>query len=163
MKKLFFCLTALMLLLTGCASVPMADRTQSDALKQFKAPAENQVGIYVYRDSVFGAALKKNLYLDGQFIGQSAPRTFLYVLAEPGTHRLETESEFGNNGLNFIAQGGKNYFFRQYIKMGVFIGGANLKEVSEERARRDMQNTHLAQPSAPYRHTPAAKPSAVLP
>jgi hypothetical protein len=58
--------------------------------------------------------------------------TYFYRVIKPGVHSLSTESEFSDNTLNLEVTGGKNYFVRQYIKMGVFLGGANLELVSEE-------------------------------
>jgi hypothetical protein len=35
-------------------------------------------GVYIYRDSVMGKALKRDLCLDGQCVGASAPDLFFY-------------------------------------------------------------------------------------
>ena len=47
------------ILLSGCASVPMASKDDDLALKQFTLPPEDKAGLYVYRNTVFGQALKK--------------------------------------------------------------------------------------------------------
>ncbi|WP_249962098.1 DUF2846 domain-containing protein [Histophilus somni] len=121
--------------LTGCARTVM-DTPENDALaKQFLLPSKDESGIYIYRDSIFGAALKKNLYIDGKLIGESAPKTYFYKRVIPGNHRLSTESEFSDNHLDITTDGGKNYFIRQYIKPGVFVGGANLKQVDEDKGK----------------------------
>ncbi|MNT94873.1 hypothetical protein D3C72_2366430 [compost metagenome] len=33
-------------------------------------------------------------------------------------------------------EAGKNYFVRQFIKLGVFVGGAGVEQVSEEEGKR---------------------------
>lgn len=145
MKKflsIFVLLSAL--ILTGCARTEMASSTQDIQAKQFSVPAKNLSGIYIYRDSVFGAALKKNLYIDGKFIGESAPKVYFYKQIEPGQHKISTESEFSNNDLHITTQGGKNYFIRQYIRMGVFVGGANLEQVEEEKAKAAIRKLKMA-------------------
>ena len=58
-------------LLSGCASVPMESKTQDAARKEFTKPAADKAGLYVYRNSSFGAALKKNVYLDDVLIGET--------------------------------------------------------------------------------------------
>jgi len=132
--------TALLLIATlalaGCASVPMAPPEQDAASKTFAAPPADQAGLYVYRSTFVGQALKKTLYLDGVMIGETANKVFLHRLISPGEHKLSTESEFSDNDLTFTAEAGKNHFFEQYIKMGVFVGGANLKAVSEEEGKK---------------------------
>lgn len=134
------------LFLSGCATVPMAEQAKSDELKKFNAPPADKSAIYVYRkNTILGAGLKKNIYIDDEFIGESAKGTFFYKQVAPGDHKISTESEFSENHLPLKTQGGKNYFIRQYIKLGVFVGGANLEEVSEEQAKKDMVDVYLAQ------------------
>lgn len=136
MKKFFsILLISLSLLLTGCATTVM-DSAENDAkAKQFETPNIGMSGIYIYRDSYFGAALKKNLYIDDDFIGESAPKVYFYKQVKAGPHKISTESEFSNNDLSIHTESGKNYFIRQYIRMGVFVGGANLEQVSEEKGK----------------------------
>lgn len=126
----------IMLLLTlgvsGCASVPMGTSEEDLALKQFPAPPENMAGLYVYRDSFMGQALKKTVSLDGNVMGETANGIYFYKVISPGEHILATESEFSDNLLSFEADADKNYFVEQYIKMGVFVGGAGLKMIDEK-------------------------------
>ena len=39
---------------------------------------------------------------------------------------------------------GVNYFIRQYIKLGVFVGGANLEVVSEEKGKSEVTRLNMA-------------------
>lgn len=66
--------------------------------------------------------------------------TYFYRAIKPGVHNLSTESEFGDNTLTLEVIGGENYFVRQYIKMGVFVGGANLELVSEEEGKESIKS-----------------------
>jgi hypothetical protein len=126
-------LVAALVALTGCAATtPMASKTQDADSKIFKAPPSNLSGIYVYRNSSFGAANKKRISIDNVVIGASAKYTFFHKLVSPGTHTISTESEFGDNSVQLNAAPGKNYFFHQYIKLGAFTAGANIEAVSEE-------------------------------
>jgi hypothetical protein len=43
-------------------------------------------------------------------------------------------------------EAGKNYFIRQYIKMGVFVGGAGLEQVPEEQGKKDIAQLEMAKP-----------------
>lgn len=82
------------LLLSGCASVPMASKEEDTKLKTFQKPAENKSGIYIYRNSFAGQALKKNIYINGNLIGESANKVYFYKEVDPGEQKLSTESEF---------------------------------------------------------------------
>ncbi|WP_386694656.1 DUF2846 domain-containing protein [Lonepinella sp. MS14435] len=139
MKKL---LTIFMLcfglLLTGCATTAM-DTVENDLqAKKFDVPMEGNSGIYIYRNSFIGKALKKNLYIDDKLLGQSAPDVYFYKQVKAGSHKISTESEFSNNNLSLSTESGKNYFIRQYIKVGVFVGGASLEQVPEEQGKIDI-------------------------
>jgi hypothetical protein len=74
----------LSLLLVGCASVPMESADKTSAAKQFPTPSEGKAGLYLYRYGTFGAALKKDIWLDGKCVGETARNTFFYEEVEAG-------------------------------------------------------------------------------
>jgi hypothetical protein len=144
--------------LAGCASVPMTSNELDTQAKTFAPPPADQAGLYVFRNSAFGAALSKTVSIDGVVIGKTAKDVYFYRLIAPGEHTLSTESEFGDNFLTLRAEAGKNHFVRQYIKMGVFIGGSNLEIVSEEDCKKGVLECKRAQPMAPVPAPAPAKP-----
>lgn len=143
MKKLAFGVVILALL-TGCATVKMGDKAASQQAKQFPQPSAGQAGLYVYRDSAFGAALKKDIWVDGKCLGESAPNVFFFTEVAPGQRKVSTESEFSPNDLALMVEAGKNYFVRQFIKMGLFVGGAGLETVPEEQGKAAVSKLELA-------------------
>jgi hypothetical protein len=146
--KLKFAVLALCsLMLGGCASVNMASQEASDKAKQFGTPSAGNSGLYVYRNSFVGKALKKDLWVDGKCLGESASDVFFYTEVEGGKkHKIETESEFSPNALEVFMEAGKNYFVRQFIKLGAFVGGADLEQIPEEQGKADVAKLGLAQP-----------------
>jgi len=147
MNKVFVASAALAasLLFSGCASVNMAPKEESAKAKEFAQPAAGNAGVYVYRDSFVGQALKKDIWIDGKCIGESANKVFFYTQV-PGdkTHKIDTESEFSPNTLEAMLVAGKNYFFRQFIKMGVFVGGAGIEEIPEEQGKKEIAQLEMA-------------------
>lgn len=131
-------------LVAGCATVPLAPLEQDSALKAFPQPAADMAGLYVYRNCLAGQALKKNVYVDKVLLGETANKTYFYREIAPGQHEVSTESEFGDNAMTFHADAGKNYFVRQYMKMGVFVGGANVELVSEQEGMDEVRECRLA-------------------
>lgn len=130
--------------MTGCASVPMESPEKDQALKAFTVPPQDQAGLYIFRDSSLGASLKKTVKINGEPIGETAANTYFYRTVSPGPLVLATESEFSDNTLELNAEGGKNHYVRQSIKMGLFVGGAKLTEVPEEEGRKAVMSTKLA-------------------
>ena len=143
-KKIVF-LTITSVLFAGCASVPTEQAEVSNVLKQVKAPSANNAGLYIYRsNSVVGGALKKDVWVDGECIGETARGTFFYheVLGNI-QHKVSTESEFSPNDLMIDIKAGNNYFVKQYIKPGLIVGGAGLKLVPESEGREAITDLKL--------------------
>jgi hypothetical protein len=133
------------ILISGCASVEMASSEASARAKQFNPPSQGNAGVYIYRDSGLGTALKKDIWIDAICIGESAPNVFFHTEVSGGkTHTVATESEFSPNELALMFEAGKNYFIRQYIKIGLFVGGANLEQVSEEQGKQEVSKLEMA-------------------
>jgi hypothetical protein len=131
--------------LTGCASVPMESAETTDRAKKVDPPSTGNAGLYIYRDGIFGAALKKDVWVDGKCIGETASNTFFYEEVRGDTeHKVSTESEFSPNDLLVYTKSGLNYFVRQYIKMGLFVGGAGLEVVDEASGKKAIQELKLA-------------------
>lgn len=146
MKKIAL-IVLLSALFTGCASVKMESQEASDHAKRFAAPSAGNAGLYVYRDSAVGRSLKKDIRVDGKCLGESAPDVFFHTEVSGGKeHVISTESEFSPNTLTLLFEAGKNYFVRQYIKLGVFVGGADLEAVPESQGKEAVAKLELATP-----------------
>lgn len=132
-------------LIVGCASVPMESAAMSDLAKTFNSPSNGNAALYIYRSGSFGGAIKKDVWVDGKCIGETAPNVFFYEEVEGGTqHKVSTESEFSPNDLLVNTESGKNYFVQQFMKMGVFVGGAGVELVDEEEGKKAVQDLKLA-------------------
>lgn len=148
MKKylLLLCLS-LSFLFTGCTSVELASDSDCANAKEFNIDDATKSKLYVYRPNHFvGQALKKAIWIDGLYVGQLKKHTFLMEQIEPGEHVISTESEFGNNQILINTEPGKNYFVRQNIKMGVFVGGSSIHEVSEAEGMEAVKKCDLIEP-----------------
>ena len=146
MRKMVFVIV-LSALFTGCASVKMESKADSTKAKQFAQPQAGNSGLYTYRDSFVGKALKKDIWVNGKCVGESAPDVFFYTEVAGGKeYSISTESEFSPNALTLLAEAGKNYFIRQYIKMGLFVGGAGLELIPEEQGKAAVSKLELAKP-----------------
>lgn len=146
MNKILLTTVLIASLLSGCASVPLESSTKATEMKELKAPSDNTAGIYVYRKDTFvGQALKKDVLIDGKCVGETARGVFFYKEVEGDKeHTLSTESEFSNNDIKFITNTGEFYFFEQQIKMGAFVGGAILTNVTKLEGRKQISKLKLA-------------------
>jgi len=136
-------------LLSSCASVKMASKEEDTTLKDFKLPSSDRAGLYIFRNSFLGQMLSRPLYVDGNLIGETANGVYFYLDLSPGKHFISTESEFGKNSVVFEAEGGKNYFAEQFIKMGIFSGGSDVEMVDEKVGMQQVLDCELAEQQNP--------------
>ena len=92
----------LVLLLTGCASVPMATVGQDTQAKNF-TPPPGLASLYVYRNETIGAALPITLSINGTELAQTAARTYLRLDLRPGSYKLDSYAE-NVSSLNVVAE-----------------------------------------------------------
>jgi hypothetical protein len=145
MFKRLALITLISTVFAGCASVPMEGIERTAAAQKFNPPTEGTSGLYIYRYGPFGGALKKDVWVDGKCIGETAPNVFFYEeVGGDKEHKISTESEFSPNDLLIKTKSGTLYFIRQYVKIGVFVGGAGLELVEEEEGKIAVRDLEMA-------------------
>lgn len=149
MKKSVIVMLLGLSFLTGCITpptVPMMDDALAKKAKMFKAPSHDKAGIYVYRISQFaGSALTKSVWIDKKCIGDTASGVFFYHEVDGNKkHTISTQSEFSPNQLTIDTKGGKLYFVEQFIKMGVFVGGADVELRDPTIGKQEVMKLNMA-------------------
>ena len=145
MNKVLIASTLAISFLSGCASVPSETPENEMLAKQFNPPPEGRAGIYIYRAGGPGGAIKKDVWIDGKCIGETAPHVFFYEeVGGDEEHKISTESEFSPNDLLVTTDSGKNYYVNQYMKMGVFVGGAAVEVVGEDKGKAAVSKSKMA-------------------
>ncbi|WP_426270413.1 DUF2846 domain-containing protein [Dyella kyungheensis] len=130
-----------MLVLSGCASVPMASKNDDAMAKQFR-PSTDKAVVYVYRNETMGAAIKMPLLIDGQSVGDTAAKTYLRRELAPGSHTIVSKTE-EDSTLTLDMQAGKTYFVWQEVKMGMFAARSALHQVDETKGRAAIEKCTL--------------------
>ena len=146
MKKILLILIVVTSFVSGCASVPMESEALSNKAKEFNAPSPDKAGVYIYRaDTHFGAALKKDVWIDSKCIGETAKGVFFYEEVEGDKeHKFSTESEFSPNDLTIKTNTGELYFIEQFIKFGAFVGGAGLEQKESSVGKQEIASLNMA-------------------
>ncbi len=134
----FVCLS-----LFGCATVNMGDAKQDAAVKTFAAPA-GKAGLYIYRNETMGAAIKMDVAVDGQPIGQTAANTFLYKEVAPGKRTITSTAE-NTDTLEIDAKPGVLYYIWQEVKMGLMGARSKLQLVDATAGKKGVLETKLAE------------------
>lgn len=133
-------------LLSGCASVPMEKSNYTDLAKQFNNPSEGKAGIYIYRaDSHAGAAIKKDVWINDECIGETAKGIFFYHEVEGNKeHKLSTESLLTPNDLTLYTEVSKLYFIKQNMTITGVGMRATLEQKTEQEGKVALSNLQMA-------------------
>lgn len=142
MKKIL-AVAVVAMTLVGCASVPLGDAQQDAALKTFSV-VPDKAGVYIYRNESMGAAITMNVELDGNPIGQTAAKTYLYKELTPGKHVISSKAE-NTDTVEVDAKAGTLVYIWQEVKMGVMSARTKLHLVDEAQGRKGVQETKLAE------------------
>jgi Protein of unknown function (DUF2846) len=145
MKKngLIGLLLAMVVLVTGCASVPMTSSEDDAKAKLFSAKPDKST-IYVYRNESFGSAIVMTVSLNGKVAGQTGPQTYFVWEVDPGSHEIASHTE-NVSTLKLTTEPGKNYYVWQEVKMGAFMARSLLQQVDEETGRKGVLECKRAQ------------------
>ncbi|WP_066185052.1 MULTISPECIES: DUF2846 domain-containing protein [unclassified Guyparkeria] len=149
MKRIhgLFITAAALLLLSGCASVPMAPMDKDAEAKSFAPPA-GQGALYIFRDEVFGAAIPMTVSINGHVIGQTASKTYFWLALDPGSYRVESHTE-NVSTLPVTVTAGSNTYVWQEVKMGMWMARSLLQEVDAERGRQGVTDSKLVEADLP--------------
>lgn len=128
-------------LVSGCASVPMASSERDAQSKSFLVNPD-KANLYVYRNESFGAAIKMDLDVDGKPIGQTVAKSYFALEVAPGKHTLISKAE-NDSVLEVNAEAGKNYFVWQEVKMGLLYARNKLQLVDDATGKQGVGECKL--------------------
>ncbi len=140
--KSSFVAVALLLLVSGCASVPMASKEEDAAAKSFQVPP-GKGRIYVYRNERLGGQVKVPITLDGKLMGSTLKDTFFAFDVGPGTHEVGCVAENTAKATVDVKAGGAAYVWQE-IKMGMWAARCAMNVVDEKKGRTDVSECSLA-------------------
>ena len=131
----------IVLLLAGCASVPMAPLDQDTRAKEF-LPVPNKASLYIYRNESMGAAIPMTVTINGKALGQTAAQTYFRLNVLPGKYNVESHAE-NISSLPLSVEPGKNYFVWQEVKMGMWMARSLLQQVDDKTGRAGVAESKL--------------------
>jgi PBP1b-binding outer membrane lipoprotein LpoB len=127
------------LLISGCASVPMASPEADASAKAFQIDP-SKAGIYIYRNEIMGAAIKMPVLLNNVSVGSTTAKTYIFHQVDPGTHVITSQSDVT---LSLDVQAGSNYFVWQEVKMGALSARSQLHLVDEATGKAGVAGCKL--------------------
>ncbi len=135
LSKLMLHLTVAFLLV-GCAT---SGPTFSELAPSISNLPPDTGRIFLYRTSIFGAAIQPNVELNGEVIGQAVPLGFFYVDRQPGSYEIMTSTEVDRK-LSLTLEKGQTRYVRLNISMGFFVGHVYPELVEPEVGKEEIQD-----------------------
>jgi hypothetical protein len=134
-----------MILLSGCAHVPVASTDKDFRAKEFQPP-EGKANIYVFRlKEFFGDGILFQVAVDGSNASGIAPGTFRLFIADPGKRTVSVNSNENQDAVEIDAQAGRNYFVDISPKMGLITARVSANLDTDEAGRRSVGKCKLTQ------------------
>ena len=133
---------ALLLLVSGCASVPMASKEEDAAAKSFRVPSDKG-RVYVYRNEFMGGAVKIPITLDRKLVGSTLKNTFFAFDVNPGTHEVGCVGETPGTVTVDVKAGGAAYVWQE-MKMGMWAASCAMHIMDEQKGQQAISECTLA-------------------
>ncbi|OZB58657.1 MAG: hypothetical protein B7X39_16280 [Lysobacterales bacterium 14-68-21] len=140
-KLIAFGVLSMALMMSGCASVPMAS-TSADAQAKAFTPVPDKAVLYIYRNETMGAAIKMPLLVDGVSVGDTAAHTYVRKELSPGQHTITSKTE-KDSTLTIDMLAGRIYYVWQEVKMGMFSARSALHQVDAEQGQKGVGESKL--------------------
>lgn len=121
--------------LIGCASG--MKYTEYQAKMPSQGPDTGR--IMFYRPSAFGAAIRPDVLLNNEKVGEAISQGFFYVDRQPGEYQVVTSTEVERK-LSFILDKGQTRYVRFSISMGFFVGHVYGELVEPEVGMKEIQD-----------------------
>ena len=102
---------------TGCASGIKYTEFQ----QKMPSISQDTGRIFFYRPSSFGAAIRPDVMLNNEKVGEAISHGFFYVDLKPGEYKVVTSTEVERT-LSFVLDKGQTRYVRFSVSMGFFVG-----------------------------------------
>lgn len=128
-------------LVTVCSPVGKMPVEKDRRIKEMK-PTDNKGLVYIVRPPRYSKKIM-HVYCDGEFLGTTVPGRYLYVLLNPGEHKLESDAD-NTSELVINIEGGQTYFIEQETKAGLVSIKTELVRLSEAEGRQKLSRCSLS-------------------
>lgn len=136
MRRVVFIVTLFLFsgLLVSCATGPKFATMQIDMMA--KDPEMGR--IFFYRTATMGAALRPDVLLNDQKIGQSIAKGFFYIDRPAGEYTVVTSTEVTRK-VSFVLEKGQTRYIKFNVSMGFFVGHVYGELVEESVALEELK------------------------
>lgn len=137
LRMLIGCMLALSL--SACAS-----GIKFTEMKPSLAPPTQEVGrVFFYRPVTLGAALKPDILVNGNKVGESVAWGFFHIDRPAGNYEVATSTEVERK-VSFVLEKGQTRYIRFSVNMGFFVGHVYGELVDQATALPELEDCKYA-------------------
>lgn len=123
-------------------------------------PSDPEQGrIFFYRVTSMGGALKPDIKLNGEVVGEAIAKGFFFLDRPPGNYEVMTSTEVDRK-VTFVLEKGQTRFIRFQVSMGFWVGHVYGELVDTKTAMAELPQCRFsgATPGVPSGPGPAPAP-----
>jgi len=147
-QPLLITFTAILWLLSGCASLPTPSAMQED-IKGYqlpKLPTEGKAIVYVVRPSLLGGLVRFNVFVDNKEpnseMGYTRNGQYIYFNLLPGDHQILSKAE-NWAAVNVSANTGDIIFIQQEPSIGLIMARNNIFPIQKYEGKYQVKHLTL--------------------
>jgi hypothetical protein len=137
----FLVIICLAAVATGCATGPKFAEVKDSIVNL--SPEEGR--IFLYRTTTLGAALTPQIKVNGEPVGKSVAKGFMFIDREPGSFEVMTSTEVDRK-LSLTLEKGQTRFVKFGVTMGFFVGHVYPNLVDSEVGNQEIQKCSYTGP-----------------
>jgi hypothetical protein len=124
-----------LVLVAGCATgTSVATAPEGAAPKSFQVGA-NEAGIYIIRSERVGGAIPLDVLIDGQRVGATVARSYVYAVVTPGIHTVDSLGDIRNT-LEVEVKPGTITYLSQVVELQYLTSPrTRLRQVNDAQGR----------------------------
>ncbi|RZI40445.1 DUF2846 domain-containing protein [Herbaspirillum sp. HC18] len=127
-----------------CATVPLENAERDAQAKQFEAPPEGRANVYLVRYYTIEPKVKTRISVNGQPVGEIAPRTYMLLDLPAGPHTLNARTDH-DFGIELELKADTTYFVEHQLILLVNTVTGKLKLVDASDGKKKVMQSSRAQ------------------
>lgn len=119
----------------GCATTTSVVGASPDAAPSLFHVAADEAGLYIIRSERVGGAIPIDVLIDGQRLGATVARSYLYAVVKPGVHTVDSLGDIRNT-LQVEVKPGTITYLSQGVELAYLSSPrTRLRPVSDAQGR----------------------------
>ena len=128
--------------MVGCSAVGKMP-TAVDLKIRDLHPPEGKALVYVLRPTSIGSIVKMEVTANGQYIGATGGKRYIYTILDPGKYIFSSKAE-NTSELHIVLEAGKTYYLEQKVKMGLIMARNELLRLDDIEGHKKLSQCSLS-------------------